>query len=373
MFVIRRNINFINSSSRLTSAYFTHLAFRSFSCTGYISWKGKLPRTPQEKTESNRAAQRLWRAKNKDAIKEKTRRYYEEIKAAVSHYQNRTGALEATSKAEAKRRVFAERKVERERQRVEIVAEGERRRAASKVETERRRVESKAESERRRAEQEAERQRQLTPEEAMLATERATRRAAKADANLKANHDSLRRKAEKAKSASRRAAEETERELRREQRAERKRHLGHQKAIRAQQRATSRAATAEVHREAARQKAAEYRQDSEYRKAVVAGEQQRRAHPDYAHRQDMRTWLLRCSQRDQFSWKTHVPVVYEDKTVKTCTACCKTRLAGSRLWWKSVVSPDTYVCHLCYAADCTRAMPRGFEDFKFGTKKHLKP
>lgn len=339
--MIRREVNFINSSSRLASTYFTHLAFRSFSCTGYTSWKVRIPRTPQEKTESDRVSQRLWRAKNKDAIKEKkrkayeagkaalsqsgkveranskdsikekNRRYYEQIKAAVSHYQNRTGALEASSKAEAKRRVYAERKVERERQRVQIVAEGERRRAE--------------------------------------------------------------RKAERAESARRRAAEETELELRREQRAERKRHLEHQKAIRAQQQATSRAATAEINRGKARQKAAEYRKDFDYRKAVVAGEQQRRIDPDYAQRQDMRTWLLRCSQRDRFSWKTHVPVVYEDKTVKTCTACGKTRRAGSRLWWKSLVSPDTYECHLCYAADCSRAMPRGFEDFRFGTKKHLKP
>ncbi|KAH0284436.1 hypothetical protein KCU62_g8299, partial [Aureobasidium sp. EXF-3399] len=415
------------------------LASRSFSCTGYTSHRGGPQRTPQQKEESNRANQRLWRAKNKDHIKEKNRkhyearkaallqsgdaertknsnarkkynrRYYQQTYAAVSHYQkqilNKTGTLEAISKWEAKRRLIAERKVERERQRAEVIVEGERRHDASKAETERRRAEvkavreqeverqrqrtqekamlekeratrraaKKAGSERRRAEGQAERQGQLTQEKAMLAKEQAKRRAAKADARLEATHDSLRRRAERAESARRRAAEKSEREQRREQRAERERHLEHQKAIRAHQRATSRAAAAKDRREAAREKAAEYRRDADFRKAVVAGEQQRRTRPDYAHRQDMRTWLLRCAQRDQFSWKTHVPVVYEDKTVKTCTACGKTRLAGSRLWWKSLVNPDTYVCHLCYTADCSRAMPRGFEDYEFGKGKHLKP
>jgi len=130
---------------------------------------------------------------------------------------------------------------------------------------------------------------------------------------------------------------------------------------------------AELNREVARQKAAEYRQDSNFRKGSVAKEQQRRTDHNYAHRQDMRTWLLRCPRRDQFSWKTHFPVVYDHKAVKTCSACGKTRAAGSRLWWQSLVSPDKYECHLCHAADCVRAMPRGFEDFEFGKGKHLKP
>lgn len=426
---------------------------------------------PSKKKENDRASQQLWRAKHKDYINEKNRKYYEAKKAAllqsgqlestrnsdarkqisrrryekfsaaVSQYQKeilrRTGTLEAISKPEATRRFMAERNIERERRRAEIIAEGERRRAANKAETERRRAQRRAEREQRRAEQQAQRQISVQ-QKAMLDKERATQRAARADAKLKAIHDSLQRKAarasrraedktaleqrreqraerrrqiehqkamltqeratkraaraeakseakrdslrwkaeraERAESARRRAADKIAREQRyAEQIAERQRHLGHQKAILAREGATSRAAMAELNREVARQKAAEYRQDSNFRKGSVAKEQQRRTDHNYAHRQDMRTWLLRCPQRDQFSWKTHFPVVYDHKAVKTCSACGKTRAAGSRLWWQSLVNPDKYECHLCHAADCVRAMPRGFEAFEFGKGKHLKP
>jgi len=48
---------------------------------------------------------------------------------------------------------------------------------------------------------------------------------------------------------------------------------------------------------------------------------------------------------------------------------------GARLWWKSLSysDKDVFQCHSCYAADYSRAMPRGFEDFEFGHGKLPKP
>jgi hypothetical protein len=357
MLTIWRDAHFFIRPYQLASAYSIHLAFRSFSSTGY---KAGPPRTPQETKEIKSAKLRLYRAKNADIFREKNRSYYKANRAAIllrhKEYRLRVRPLETKFEGRSQHQMRIERKAEHERRRAEVLAESERRCAADQAEKDRWRAEKKAENEtwrakekaareQRRAERSAERQRYLAQEKAMLAQERATRQ------------------------ATRRAAS-----------AERKGSLAQEKAMLAQERATrratGRATKVEENRELARQKAAEYRRDPDFRKNTVAQEQQRRAADlNYARRQDMRVWLLRCSQPRAFSWKTHVPIIYPRRVVKTCSACGKARAAGAALWWKSLLHTDTDVfeCHTCYATDCSRAMPRGFEDFQFGNGKNPKP
>lgn len=188
-----------------------------------------------------------------------------------------------------------------------------------------------------------------------------------------AHAESERRHAEeRLKSERRRAEMEAEREQRRaEQMVEYQKGLAQKKAMRDEQRARRRAARTEADRDLLRQKALEYRQDPDVRKKQVNIEQQRRAKDDnYARRADMRIWLLRCSQPQAFSWKTHVPMIYPRKVVKTCSACGKIRHAGARLWWKRL---GLYECHTCYTADVSGAMPRGFENFVFGNGRNPRP
>jgi hypothetical protein len=177
---------------------------------------------------------------------------------------------------------------------------------------------------------------------------------------------------ERLESERRRAEKEAEREQRRaEQMVEYQKGLAQNKAMRDEQRARRRAARTEADRDLLRQKALEYRRDPDVRKKQVNIEQQRRAKDDnYARRADMRIWLLRCSQPQAFSWKTHVPMIYPRKVVKTCSACGKIRHAGARLWWKRL---GVYECHTCYTADVSRAMPRGFENFVFGNGRNPRP
>lgn len=346
MLTIWRDAHFFIRPNQLASAYSIHLAFRSFSFTGY---KGGPSRTPQEIKEIKSAKLRLYRAKNADTFRGKNRNYYKANSAAIllrhQEYRLRVRALEAKSEGKTQYQTRIERKTEHERRRAEVLAESERRCAADQVKKDRWRAEKKVAREQQRAERDAERQRYLVQQKALLAQERATRQ------------------------AERRAAS-----------AERKGYLAQEKAMLAQERATrratGRATKAEENRELARQKAAEYRRDPGYRKNTVAQEQQRRAaDPNYARRQDMRVWLLRCSQPRAFSWKTHVPIIYPHRVIKTCSACGKARAAGAALWWKSLLHTDTDVfeCHTCYAADCSRAMPRGFEDFQFGNGRNPKP
>jgi hypothetical protein len=180
------------------------------------------------------------------------------------------------------------------------------------------------------------------------------------------------RASRKAESERRRAEEKAESERRHaEKRVERQRDLAQKKAMHDEQRARRRAARTEADRELLRQKAMEYRREPVVRKKQVNIEQQRRAKDNnYARRADMRIWLLRCSQPQAFAWKTHVPIIYPHKVVKTCNTCGKIRHAGARLWWKRL---GLYECHTCYTADVSRAMPRGFENFEFGNGRNPRP
>jgi hypothetical protein len=319
MFTILRNTHIFNRPIQLASTCSNHQAYRGFSWTAYKS--ASPSKTDQDhlqdeemiKKAHTRAYAQQYYTERAEALKEKRRKHYQENKDSVlqqqkGYYLRNKEAPRAKSRLEqqAVEQQAVKEAVERQT-RVERKAKSERRRAEKKAESERQRTQQKAEREKLRAEQRAERQASLTQKRAMLSKERATRRAAEAAAT----------------------------------------------------------------RNLLRQKAAEYRRDPNVRKDLVAQERQRRATDNnYAQRSDMRIWLLRCSQPDAFSWKTHVPMIYPQKVVKTCSACGKTRFAGARLWWKRL---GLYECHTCYTADVSRAMPRGFENFVFGNGKNPRP
>jgi hypothetical protein len=319
MLTILRNAHIFNRPTQLGSVCSNYQAYRGFSWTAYKSASpSNSDRDNSQDGETTekahiRAYHQQYYAERAEALKEKRRNHYQENKEFVlqqqkGYYLRNKGAPRAKSRTEqqAAEQQALEEAVERQT-RVERKAKSERRRAEKKAESERQRVQKKAEREKLRAEQRAERQASLAQRKAMLSKERAIRRAAEAAAT----------------------------------------------------------------RNLLRQKAAEYRRDPNVRKDLVARERQRRATDNnYAQRSDMRIWLLRCSQPDAFSWKTHVPMIYPNKVVKTCSACGKTRFAGARLWWKRL---GLYECHTCYTADVSRAMPRGFENFVFGNGKNPRP
>jgi hypothetical protein len=319
MLTILRNTHIYNRPIQLGSVCSNHQTYRGFTWTTYKNASPSKTHQdhPQDqetiKKAHTRAYTQQYYAERAEALKEKRRKHYQDNKEYVlqhqkEYYLRNKGALRAKSRLEqqAAKQQALKEAIERQT-RADRKAKSERRRAEKKTESERQRAQKKSEREKLRAEQRAERQASLARERATLSKERATRRAAEAAAT----------------------------------------------------------------RNLLRQKAAEYRRDPDVRKDLVAQERQRRATDNnYAQRSDMRIWLLRCSQPDAFSWKTHVPMIYPQKVVKTCSACGKTRFAGARLWWKRL---GLYECHTCYTADVSRAMPRGFENFVFGNGKNPRP
>jgi hypothetical protein len=315
MFTIWQKSHLFNRP-QLVSTYTTNRTSRVFSCTGYKTASStKTDRNHPSDKEAARKAymqaySRRYYAEKADAIKEASRNYYKANKEFVLHRQKqhdlRTGGALKARSSSNERNEINQLAIKDEVER-KIHAGSKRRHAGEKVESERRHAEMKAEREQRRAEQRVEHQKGLAQKKAM--------------------HD--------------------------------------------EQRARRRAARTEADRELLRQKAVEYRRDPVVRKKQVDIEQQRRAiDNNYARRADMRIWLLRCSQPQAFSWKTHVPIIYPRKVVKTCSACGKIRHAGARLWWKRL---GLYECHTCYTADVSRAMPRGFENFVFGNGRNPRP
>lgn len=132
------------------------------------------------------------------------------------------------------------------------------------------------------------------------------------------------------------------------------------------------------------------RQRPEYRRREQEYHRQLYADRNYAQRQQMAHWFLhRCPDRDLFQWKSHVPIVYDERIRKTCTSCGRSHGAGARLWWKwrhhasPEKQPDStgletrtdstdhepYDCHQCYTngmSDMSRIMPVGHESHVFG-------
>jgi hypothetical protein len=315
MFTVWQKSHFFDRP-QLVSTYTKYRTLRDFSSTGN---KTALPtKTNQDHPSDKEAARkaymqayaRRYYAEKADAIKEASRNYYKANKEFVLHRQKqhdlRTGRA-LKERSNSHHRNEINQLATKDEVEPKPHAESERRHAEDKVESERRHADNKAEREQRRAEQMVEYQKGL--------------------AQKKATHD--------------------------------------------EQRARRRAARTEADRDLLRQKAIEYRRDPDVRKKQVNIEQQRRAKDNnYARRADMRIWLLRCSQPQAFSWKTHVPIIYPHKVVKTCSACGKIRFAGARLWWKRL---GLYECHTCYTADVSRAMPRGFENFVFGNGRNPRP
>jgi hypothetical protein len=110
-----------------------------------------------------------------------------------------------------------------------------------------------------------------------------------------------------------------------------------------------------------------------------AGDQRQRMREDHAIRHAFRLWLQRIpkSQREAYSCKTHLPVIFPESQLLTCSVCSDYP-AKSRLWWKLLDHDDTpetsgaevYMCHSCYMdQDMSQILPSGLENHVIGSGK----
>ena len=112
---------------------------------------------------------------------------------------------------------------------------------------------------------------------------------------------------------------------------------------------------------------AQYYTERSRRPDVKAKRQQYRSQPYYKRMAGLRNLILHRPQIwRHLEWKTHTPVVYASKTKHECASCHTNPYLGFKMWWKRNENPDMYDCHACFAADESRAMPIGYEDFVFG-------
>lgn len=111
-----------------------------------------------------------------------------------------------------------------------------------------------------------------------------------------------------------------------------------------------------------------YIEDLEYRNkvnSIVRARHKRLWKKDGPYRRIsmMAKWIrMHAWVREQLPWKSHRPVLYPQKVVRSCTRCNVTRRDGLKIWWESIESED-HICHACYAkADWNEVLPEGFED-----------
>ncbi|THZ58313.1 hypothetical protein D6C86_06451 [Aureobasidium pullulans] len=106
-----------------------------------------------------------------------------------------------------------------------------------------------------------------------------------------------------------------------------------------------------------------------FRNRELALEAKRMAHmrrkaedPLYTLRTRIRTTLATHSwMRESLPWKTHVPVLYEDKVEHNCGKCLVSRHGGLKFWWQERQDTSKFLCHKCYFTG-PESMPEGYED-----------
>jgi hypothetical protein len=107
-------------------------------------------------------------------------------------------------------------------------------------------------------------------------------------------------------------------------------------------------------------------QRSQYQLAAKRERQRLQSDPAYALSRAIPLWITRHKWfRESVLWKTHLPIVYDEKVHHECSKCLVTRWGGAKLWWqKKRTGPDdpvSYECHRCYFTGFDK-LPRGFED-----------
>lgn len=80
----------------------------------------------------------------------------------------------------------------------------------------------------------------------------------------------------------------------------------------------------------------------------------------------LKEWLSKIVRRhawtrERLPWKTHYPVLYQDKVQHTCSTCLVPRFGGGyKLWWASH-DGEHYQCGPCYL-NGSNVMPKGYEN-----------
>lgn len=105
----------------------------------------------------------------------------------------------------------------------------------------------------------------------------------------------------------------------------------------------------------------EHRQ-SIYQKSAESTRRRCAEDPEYK----LRAWLPTAVRhnafvRERLPWKSHTPVLYQDKVQHTCSTCLAPRMAGGyKLWWASH-DGEHYQCGPCYL-NGSNIMPKGYEN-----------
>lgn len=107
-------------------------------------------------------------------------------------------------------------------------------------------------------------------------------------------------------------------------------------------------------------------QKSQYQVAAKRERQRLQSDPAYALSRAIPLWIVRHEWlRESDFWKTHLPIIYDEKVHHECSKCLVTRWGGAKLWWqKKRTDPDeseSYECHRCYFTGFDK-LPKGYED-----------
>jgi len=104
----------------------------------------------------------------------------------------------------------------------------------------------------------------------------------------------------------------------------------------------------------------------EYRKAIYARKEK---HDEvFLMRAKIRNCVRTPWVREELPWKTHRPILYDERTEHYCAGCKWTRTGGRKLYWQSLVDTTEYLCTSCYVPsrnpDWNKIMPEGYEDVR---------
>lgn len=91
--------------------------------------------------------------------------------------------------------------------------------------------------------------------------------------------------------------------------------------------------------------------------------------PTVAIAKTLRQWVYNSSAtREKLFWKTHIPILTEEKVERSCASCRVKRRGGMRLFWRrrqeSQTGEHLYDCSGCFFNNPAIRLPEGFEHVK---------
>lgn len=105
-------------------------------------------------------------------------------------------------------------------------------------------------------------------------------------------------------------------------------------------------------------------QRPEVRVRSASQQRSRRANdPAYKLSDKIYGWVKKYPMaRTMVKWISYRPILYSERVERHCQGCGYTRVAGFRLWWRSVSSMNMYKCHTCFVKSEDGGLPEAYSD-----------